>query len=230
MDQLLTFARGPLFCFCFLLMVLGLVRVGLLSVFGLVRAVRKAGDQNVPYWQLAKETVLGLIPARGTRVHGWTRIVFHLGLIVVPIFLLDHILLWRSALGVSWCHVPGIVADVLTLTTIVTGIWLLGDRIFSRSSRFMSSSVDYVLLTLIVALFATGFIASRPYSPIPYEASMLIHVLCGNAILVLIPLTKLSHCLLYPLLRVSSNVAWRFPPRSGEEITKALYGQETRRV
>ena len=230
MDQLLTFARGPLFCFCFLLMVLGLVRVGLLSVFGLVRAVRKAGDQNVPYWQLAKETVLGLIPSRGTRVHGWTRIMFHLGLIVVPVFLLDHILLWRSVLGVSWCHVHRTVADVLTLITIATGICLLADRVFSRSTRFMSSSVDYVLLTLIIALFATGFIASRPYSPVPYEASMLVHVLCGNAILVLIPLTKLSHCLLYPLLRVSSNVAWRFPPRSGEEITKALYGQEIRKV
>ena len=230
MDPLLTFARGPLFCFCFLLMLLGLVRLGLLSAFDLVRAVRSAGDRNVPYRQIAKETVLGLIPSRGALAHGWTRILFHVGLIVVPLLLLDHILLWRGAFGISWTHMPKGVADVLTLITIAMGLVLLADRVFSRNARFMSGFMDYALLILLVLLFASGFIASRPYSPIAYKASMLVHVLCGNAVLALTPFTKLSHCLLYPLLRVSSNVAWRFPPRAGEAIAKALYGEEVRKV
>lgn len=230
MDQLLTFAKGPLFCFCFLVMVLGLVRIGLLSIFDLIRAVRKAGDKNVPYQQLIKDTVLGLVPYREDAVFGWTSFMFHVGLVAVPIFLLDHILIWRGLLGISWPSLPKLATDVLTLTTIATGLVLLGYRLFTRNGRFLSTPMDHALLCLLVLLFATGFIASRPYSPIPHDAAMLIHVLCGNAIFVLIPFTKLAHCLLYPLLRVSSNIAWRFPPRAGEDVNVALYGEEVRKV
>ncbi len=230
MDSLLTFARGPLFCFCFLLMLLGLVRLGLLTLFDLARALRNAGDKRVPYGQLAQEAVLALIPSRRNAVHGTIALLFHAGLIVVPLFLLDHILLWRSAWGISWAHLPKAAADALTLATIAAGIVLLAGRIFSRNARFLSGPMDYALLALIVVLFASGFLASRPYSPIGYDTAMLIHVLCGNAMLVLIPFTKLSHCLLYPLMRVGTNIAWRFPPRAGEEVNMALYGEEVRQV
>jgi len=230
MDPLLTFARGPLFCFCFLVMALGLVRVGLLTAFDTLRAVRKAGDKNIPYGQLLWESMLALVPTRAALFHGWVRALFHVGLLVVPLFLLDHVLLWRDAISVSWVHLPAAAADALTLLTIVTGSIVLAERVFYRNGRFLSGPVDYGVLVLIVMLFSSGFLASRAYSPIPYSTSMLVHVLCADALLFLTPFTKLSHCLLYPFLRVCSNVAWRFPPQAGEAITLALYGEEVRKV
>ena len=230
MVQLLDFARGPLFAFCFAVLVFGLLRVGLLTLFDLVRAVRKAGDRKVPYGALIIDTFFGLFPCRANAVFGVTSFVFHIGLVIVPIFLLDHILLWRSGLGLVWPSLPRLAADVLTLATLAAGLVLLGYRVFYRDMRSVSGTMDYILLALVIALFATGFMASRPYNPVPYEASMLIHVLCGDAVFLLIPFSKLSHCVLYPLVRVSSNVAWRFPAHAGEEINKTLYGEETRKV
>jgi len=230
MSPMLEFARGPLFVFCFAVMCLGLVRNGLLALFDMIRAVRRAGDRDVPYGQLVRETLIGLLPFRADVLFSMFSFLFHIGLVIVPIFLLDHILLWRSGVGIAWPALPRIAANILTLVTLGTGLVLLGYRIFSPHMRFVSGTMDYGLLVLILVLFATGFIASRPFSPMPYDSAMLIHVLCGDAILFLIPFTKLSHCVLYPLLRVSSNVAWRFPSHAGEEITKTLYGKEVRKV
>ncbi|MEW6359400.1 MAG: hypothetical protein AB1696_23895 [Planctomycetota bacterium] len=230
MNPILDFARGPLFAFCFAVLVLGLLRAGLLAAFDVLRAIRRAGDRSIPYGRLIKDTLLGLIPGRGNVLFGATSFILHIGLVIAPIFLLDHILLWRSGLGLAWPALPKVVADAMTLATLAAGIVLLAYRIASPAMRFISGTMDYLLLILVIILFASGFIASRPCSPIPYEVSMLLHALCGDALLLLIPFTKLAHCLLYPIVRVGANVAWRFPPHAGEEITKALYGKEVRKV
>ena len=59
---------------------------------------------------------------------------------------------------------------------------------------------------------------------------MLIHVLCGDAILLLIPFTKLSHCVLYPLIRLGSEIAWHLAPQGGSDVIKTLYGSQGRKI
>ncbi|MFZ5981410.1 MAG: hypothetical protein ACOYVF_12335, partial [Candidatus Zixiibacteriota bacterium] len=64
MEALLEFARGPLFRVTFALMVLGLLRILILDFWGMVEAVRKAADKNIP-WSLALSKTLGwLFPIR----------------------------------------------------------------------------------------------------------------------------------------------------------------------
>ncbi len=234
MDQMLEFAQGPLFKFSFIIMILGLLRIAALTIWGMVRAVNKTRDKNVPYGKLIKETISWLFPIKkiveSRTLFSIVSFIFHIGLIIVPLFFLDHILLWRSGLEVSWPNIPRVIADVLTFTTIAGGLFLLGNRIFHRDTRFLSKTVDYLLLIVILFIFVTGFIASRPYNPIPYNTTMFIHVMCGDLIFILIPFTKLAHCLLFPIVRIASNIAWRFPARAGEEINKTLYGEENRKV
>ncbi len=234
MDQALEFVRGPLFRFCFTVMILGLGRVIFNTLWGMRKAVKNAGDKNIPYSSLIKETLSWMVPFKNISSARWffsiTSFLFHIGLIMVPLFYLEHILLWKNSIGINWPNIPKTVADILTLLTVVTGIILLGNRIFHHASRFLSKGLDYTLLILILGIFATGYIASRPYNLIPYNTTMFIHVIFGNILFVLIPFTKLAHCLLYPLLRIASNIAWHFPARAGEEINKTLYGEEIRKI
>ncbi|MFC1587694.1 hypothetical protein ACFL54_05230 [Planctomycetota bacterium] len=234
MELLLNFAKGPLFALCFTVMILGLLRIVILTIWGMKSALNNTLDKNVPYKNLFKETLTWIIPwqhiSKTRPVFSALSFIFHIGLVIVPVFLLDHILLWRSGLGISWLALGKVIADVLTITTLTMAVILLGLRIFDRNSRFISGVMDYLLMIMIIVIFASGFFASRSFNPVPYKLTMLIHVLCGNAILFLIPFTKLAHCFLYPLMRFASNIAWRFPARAGEEINMALYGEENRKV
>ncbi|MFH1759650.1 MAG: hypothetical protein ABIA63_00985 [bacterium] len=234
MEQMLEFARGTLFRLCFLLMILGLLRIMMLTLWGMCRSVRKAGDTSIPYFSLINETLKWMVPLRNIfnsrGVFSLISFFFHVGLVIVPIFLLDHILLWRRGLGVGWPSLARYIADILTVITVASGILLLLNRIFHRNTRFLSGFIDYLLLILILLIFITGYIASKPYNPVPYSNTMLVHVMCGNIIFVLIPFSKLAHCMLFPLLRFASGVAWYFPAYTGEAVNKTLYGEEVRKI
>jgi nitrate reductase gamma subunit len=233
MEALLKFSQGPLFAGSLVVMLLGLLRVAVLTLWGTVGAYKRANDKNVPFKALIIETLGWLFPFKqvfGARTFfSIVSVVFHAGLLIVPLFLLDHILLWRQ-IGLSWPALPMAAAHGLTVLTILTGIVLLLNRLFHRDTRFISTGLDYLLLCLLLVIFMTGFAASRPWNPFSHTGTMLVHTLAGNLILVMIPFTKLSHCLLFPILRIASNIGWRFPARAGEAVNKTLYGEEIRKI
>ncbi len=51
---------------------------------------------------------------------------------------------------------------------------------------------------------------------------VLVHVLVGDLALILTPLTKIVHCILYPLTQLLSEVGWHFPAASGRHVAVAL--------
>ena len=62
-------------------------------------------------------------------------------------------------------------------------------------------------------------------NPLPFEATLLAHVLSANLLLVLIPLTKLSHMILLPITQLVSELAWHFPPDAGSKVAVTLKKQ-----
>ncbi len=229
MDGWLAFAQGPLFRLTFLIMILGLARIVILTIWDIGRAIRRGPKIPLDYWGLALKTLGWLIPV--TKLHrqrpvlSVTSFLFHAGLIVVPIFLVEHIELWRAALGIGWPGIPRLLADVLSFFVIVTGLILFGVRCLNRRVRSLSGPIDYILVFLLIEIFLTGFIASRSFNPFSYNLTMLMHVLGGECIFVLIPFTKLSHCILFPLIRLATEIAWRFAPRAGEEVVRTVHGE-----
>jgi hypothetical protein len=63
----------------------------------------------------------------------------------------------------------------------------------------MTTFYDYLLLVIAVAPFVTGYIASHGTSD--YSFWIIAHVICGEIFLIAIPLTKLSHFVLFFLSR-----------------------------
>jgi nitrate reductase gamma subunit len=227
MEALLNFARGPLFRLTFALMMLGLLRILVLDVWSVINSYRKAGDKSMPWRLVIRRTLQWLAPFNrvfnNRPVYSMLSILFHVGLILVPVFLYAHVLLWEKAIGISWSTLPKTVADVLTVSTIVTAILLFIGRVANRSSSFLSRKQDYLWPLLLMIPFASGFIcANFAVSPSIYQIFMLIHILSGELIFLLIPFTKIAHCVLMPLSQLICTLAWKFPPETDDDICTTL--------
>ena len=52
--------------------------------------------------------------------------------------------------------------------------------------------------------------------------TLLVHVLSAELIFILIPFTKIAHCVLMPLSQFISNLAWKFPANTDEDVCTTL--------
>lgn len=227
MESILTFARGPLLYFALAVFFLGMLRQVGLTVAELVRAYRKAGDQVIPYRLLFRQSLGWIIPVkglRGTRV-GYTvaSVVFHLGMLLVTLFLSGHVQLIKKSIGIVWPTLQPAVADVLTITTLAALAALLLFRLGSRGLRFLSTFQDWFLLVLCIVPLLSGYYVAHPVgSPLPFWLTYLIHLLSAELLVLLIPFTKLAHVVLFPFTRISWELGWHFVPGAGEKVRIAL--------
>ncbi|MFC1601326.1 hypothetical protein ACFL34_03160 [Candidatus Sumerlaeota bacterium] len=233
METWLAWAKGPAFWFAFTFMVLGLARHVGLTVWAVGRALWRAGDKSLPCRQIAAATLKWLLPfgkVRARTLYSATTLAFHVAIIVVPVLLAAHIELWRRGVGLGWPAIPNRLADALTLVAIVTALALVVERLAARDSRRLSRFQDYAIPLVIALPFISGFLAMHPtLNPFSYQATMFIHVMSGNLVFILIPLTKLSHAVLLPTTQLVSEVAWHFPPDAGSKVALAL-GKENESI
>jgi len=223
----IEFGRGPLFRLAFALMVLGLMRIFILTIVGIVEAYRRNPDRIVPWKEVARQTMGWLAPLGRLwkKRPGYSLIsaAFHAGLLLVPAFLAAHILLWRRSTGLSWPAIPQSLADALTLLTIGAGLALFLGRACAGSSRALSRAQDYLWPLLLGVPFATGYACSHAaLSPAAYQAFMLLHIYSAVLILALIPFTRIAHCVLQPLSQVVTAVSWKFVPGAGGKVAATL--------
>ncbi|MEZ5359736.1 MAG: hypothetical protein R3F48_13035 [Candidatus Zixiibacteriota bacterium] len=227
MQELIEFCRGPLFRFTFFIMVFGLLRILFLDVWGAFDAYRRAGDKQLAWGAALSQTLQWLFPVKHAFTHrplyGLFSILFHIGLIIVPIFLLAHIQLWNDSIGLSWWSIPHNWADYLTILTIVCGVLLLIGRISSATSRYLSRKQDFLWPALLILPFISGYMcASMTLSASMYQIMMLVHLLSAELIFVLMPFTKIAHCVVMPISQFIIVLAWKFPAHVNEPIARTL--------
>jgi nitrate reductase gamma subunit len=156
----------------------------------------KGALRSIFYW---------LIPF-GT--HGWRRqplmtvafFLFHIGAVLLPLFLLAHTLFIREKIGIALPALPSAVADVLTWAVIAGAVLLVLRRIALPEVRILTTPYDYFILLVSVAPFVTGLLAR--YHVGDYQFWLTTHILCGELLLVLAPFTKLSHIVLFFMSRM----------------------------
>jgi len=226
MESFLHFVRGPGFLFAFAFMALGLLRQFLLMIWQIARTYSRAGDKSLPYSAIAISSLEWVFPVRKLRdqpVFSLTSIVFHLAVIIVPVFLLGHIELWERGIGLAWPGISNTSADVLTLVAIVTGLALLLQRITAKATRALSRFQDYALPLLITIPFASGYLMMHPaLNPFPYTLTFLVHLVSANLLFILVPLTKLSHMALLPGSQLVSELGWHWPRDAGSRVAASL--------
>jgi nitrate reductase gamma subunit len=125
--------------------------------------------------------------------------VFHICLILTPIFLLAHVTLVDESWDLSWWTLPDALAAIMTLMVIGACVFFLVRRLVNPEVQYVTSASDYILLAIVAAPFITGFLVY--YQWFGYQTLLILHILSGEIMLVAIPFTRLSHMLFAPLTR-----------------------------
>ena len=203
MHEIYNFVSGPLAWLAFILFFGGCL-YRLVRLFMLVKE-KEPFIFTYMSWKYSLRSIFHWIIPFGTV--NWRRhpvltvvtFVFHIGLLIAPIFLLAHVILLDEALNLSWWALPDAWADVLTVVVIIGCLFFLVRRLTQPEVKFVTSASDFVILTIVAAPFITGFIAYHQW--IDYPVMMVLHVVAGEVLLVAIPFTRLSHMLFSPFTR-----------------------------
>ena len=124
---------------------------------------------------------------------------FHICLIITPVFLLSHAILWDESWNISLWSLSDGVADIMALVVVGSCIFFLVRRLVSPEVQYVTSASDYAILAIVAAPFITGFIAYHQW--VNYQFFMILHIISGEIMLVAIPFTRLSHMLFAPFTR-----------------------------
>jgi nitrate reductase gamma subunit len=207
------FAVGPLLWISFLVFVIGsLLRVVL---FFYVSLQKDKAIYRYFSWKYVLATIgRWLFPfnkdVAKNPVYTILAYVFHICLLVVPIWFSGHISLWEeSRLEWSWSPIPDSLADWMTIILLGIVIFFLLRRIISPEVRLISTASDYLLLVVTGLPFLTGyFLTHGTLDSVGFigDNMMLIHILSGELMLLLIPFTKLSHFVLFFLSRGATAI------------------------
>ncbi len=196
------FVSGPLVWIAFVVFVGGMA-------YQFVTMLRSARKDKViyPYMSLKyslRSIFHWIIPfaSRNMRARYEVTIVtfvFHICLVLIPIFLLAHVSMFAFAWGANWCVISEAAANYMTLAVILACVFFLLRRMMLPEVQFVTDISDYILLAIAFAPFVTGFAANRQW--FDYETTIIIHMICGSLMLMVIPFTRLSHMLFFPFTR-----------------------------
>ena len=201
------FVTGPLAWIAFLTFFFGLIARAVWYVKGLnwqmdrvayrphMRHGIKGAARSIFYWLFP----YGTRSWRQNPVFTFLVFIFHIGLLVTPVFLLGHNILLKTSWGFSLPTISETAADVLTFAVIVSALFLVLRRIALTEVRIITDAYDYLLVAIAVAPFVTGLLAH--YQVADYQFWLIVHILCGEILLIAIPLTKLSHFVLFFMSR-----------------------------
>lgn len=135
--------------------------------------------------------------------HGWRKqpfmtvifFCFHIGAVLVPLFLVAHNLFLEKKTGFSLFTINNCVADFLTWLVLISAVLIVLRRIALPEVRIMTTWYDYLIILISVAPFLTGLLAR--YEVGNYTFWLLTHIVSGEILLLAIPFTRLSHVFLF---------------------------------
>lgn len=197
MERLYLFSIGPLAWLSFFVFVSG----GIWRLLSLYSLAKRKDGPFLSYMSLSYglRSILHWMTPYGSL--GWREnpgltaatFVFHLCAIIAPLFALAHLTMLDTYFGIAIPALPDAATDLMSMAVVACCLFFAWRRLAQADVRYLSSSKDYVMLVLAVLPFATGILAHHQLGP-PLVMSTL-HVLSGEALLVAVPFTRLSHML-----------------------------------
>ncbi len=196
------FARGPLVWIAFIVFFGG-------SLYRIISTIQMAKKEKVviPYmsFKYGMRSILHWLTPFGARnmrlrpVFTILTYLFHVCLIITPLFALGHTISWRESWGIGIISLPENLTNIMTIYVILCGLFLILRRIGDPTVRNVSDYKDFVLILMVLAPFAFGLLAY--YRLFDYNTIIILHIWTGAIWLMAIPFTRISHMLFFPLTR-----------------------------
>lgn len=137
----------------------------------------------------------GLSAMRQQPLLGGVTFIFHLCVVMTPLFLLAHIVLFYESWQLQWPSLPDLPADIMTMMVIAGTLFFAFRRWIRKEVRAVSNFADWALLIVVNGVFLTGLLAYHHWGP--YRPLLITHVLLGEILLLMVPFTKLVHMVLF---------------------------------
>lgn len=122
-------------------------------------------------------------------IYATLRYIFHLCMLVVPIWYSGHIVLWsESRFEWEWVELPDAWADWMTLVLLGLAVYFLIRRIIISEIRLNSSKSDYILIIITALPFMTGyFLTHGTLDSVSFLGDNMgvIHMLSGEAMILM---------------------------------------------
>jgi nitrate reductase gamma subunit len=207
------FAEGPLLWIAFLIFIIG-------TLIRMAQFIFVARTKDKPFYDyfslkyifatLARWLLPLNVDVKKNPVFVSCVYLFHICLIVLPIWLAGHISLWEeSRFGWSWSSISDKWADWMTLLLFAISIYFILRRALSPDLRIITTFSDYLLIVVTALPFLTGyFLTHGTLDSIKFlgDNMRLLHVLSAELVLILIPFTRLSHSVLFFFSRAATGV------------------------
>ncbi len=185
-----SFAEGPLLWVVFLTFAIGII--ARLAFFSF-RIVRSSKDKELRWAYIPASLGRFFVPFHSgvtkRPLYAILRYIFHICLIVVPIWLSGHMVLWaESRFEWDWTPLPDAWADWMTLLILALVAYFLIRRFAVKDLRVTSCTLDYVLIVITALPFMTGYFLTHgtlDSIAIFGDNMRLIHVLSGEAMIVM---------------------------------------------
>ena len=155
----------------------------------------KFGLRSILHWIIP----FGSVNMRKHPVFTILSFLFHICLLVTPVFALGHILSWKESWKISWWALPDPVTNIMTIIVIFAGIVFALRRMSDPAVRYVTALSDYLILTVVLSPFVTGLFAY--YQLFDYKTIITLHILCGCLWLMIIPFTRVVHMVFFALTR-----------------------------
>jgi hypothetical protein len=204
-NNVLEFARGPLFYTALLIFVGGMI-------YRLVRVLMLgwSRDRVPPKGSKAGGVILTFIKAILIwpfipwikRTYSKNPVIylagglFHLSLFVVLILGTAHMLVWKSLLGFGWWTLPLPIVDWLAAGGIVAMLVLILHRATHPVMKLITGPAEVLNWLFVFIPMLTGYVMTHHLGP-RYEVSFSLHMLSVDWLLIWIPFSRISHFIFY---------------------------------
>ncbi len=203
MQNLYTIATGPLLWAVFAVFIAGSIwRVG--SMIAVARKKEMSALAYMSAWYSLRSILRWLTPFATL---GWRKnpdvtvatFLFHISLLLLLLFAPGHAVMWDYNFGLAIWSLPENMADALTIAAFLCCAYFFYRRVRVPAVRYVTTTHDWAVLALVMLPIVTGFLAKWQVGD--GLLMSLIHVLSGEAVLVALPFTRLSHALISPFTR-----------------------------
>ncbi len=180
---MLNFLYGPLLYIAVAVFVIGMIARVVLYIKGLSQKLDRVAYKPQMGLGALHSIFKWVLPGgtRAWRINPFMTAVFfmfHIGMVLLPLFLLQHVVVIEYMFGISLPSLPSGLADVLSIVAVLGLLGLAYRRIACSAAKALTTKQDWFVLILAGLPLVTGMI-----------------------FLIAAPFTKLSHIVLFFMSR-----------------------------